>query len=233
MDIRYLYSFLQNIEDDDEKLDLIPNVHEQFKESDIMGLIPCLKLFEDEDSAASFFSTALQYFKLTHKSDSYIDIIQSFKPEHRLSVFVACNNNYIVPHDFQAMRNVLLMMDNDEDMVKVIGYYSDIHINNQLGFCEFLSEIFSSYTQFKKACSKLQISELIYINFYDEFIKRNYRIIINNKKMPYVKLGDQKTFCINDRVCCIKNINGTIRIFLDNSQILESSGEYHNAKIEC
>jgi hypothetical protein len=233
MDIRYLYSFLQNIDDDDEKIDLIENVHEQFKESDIMNLIPCLKLFQDEESAASFFSTALQYFKLTHKNDSYIDIIQSFSPEHRYTVFCSCNNNYIVPHDFQAMRNVLLMMNNDEDMVKVVGYYSDIHVNDQLGFCDFLSEIFSSYSEFKKACIKLHISDLISENFRDIFIKRNYRIIINDKKMPYVRIGDKRSFSTNGSQCVIENTNGNIRISIDNKLVFDSSGDYHFVKIEC
>lgn len=232
MDIKYLYSYLQNIEDDDEKLELIPNIYEQFKESSIMNLMPCMKLFQDEESAATFFSTALQYFTLTHTNDNYIDILQSFSQDYRYNVFSSCNGNYIIPHDYKTLLNLLSMMDNDEDKVKVIGYYSDIHINDQLAFCEFLAERFSSFSEFKKACGKLQISDLISGNFQNLFIKKNYRIIINNTKMPYVRIGDRRVFTIDNTRFTIKNSDGKIRVYIEDDLVLDSSGEYHYAKIE-
>lgn len=230
MDLKLLHSYLKNYTDD-EKLDIIPTIAKNYSKSDITDIILCFELFENEESVLTFLSLCIQYFKLSHRNDSYITIIDWFKL-YRYNAFTTCYNNYIIPHDINAFYTLIELMNDESDILKISDYFSDIYINDHLSFCNFVSTIFISYNEFKKICEKLRIGRLFYENFQDYFVKKNYSIIINNVKLPYIKIDDKGLFMIDNKWYAIYNSFDKIQIYANNTLIVESFGIFHNIKIE-
>lgn len=148
MDLKLLHSYLKNYTDD-EKLNIIPTIAKNYSKSDITDIILCFELFENEESVLTFLSLCIQYFKLSHRNDSYITIIDWFKL-YRYNAFTTCYNNYIIPHDINAFYTLIELMNDESDILKISDYFSDIYINDHLSFCNFVSTIFISYNEFKK-----------------------------------------------------------------------------------
>jgi len=49
MDVKYLYNYLQRENDFDDRIGVLSDMGHEFRASNVVDVLPCLKLFDDED----------------------------------------------------------------------------------------------------------------------------------------------------------------------------------------
>ena len=196
MDIKYLYSHIENVEQCD-RIDRLYAICKNFNECKTIDILPCITLFND-NQIYEFIEQALEFLNIKSDVDDCIAFIKSFKGYQRCEIFKIYYNFINVPLDVYAMCKILILLKhNDDDMLLVIDYFTEISITDKYELGILFAKLFVSYDNLKLACSKLLISEDIQEDLKDEHMFFNTSIIIHDQIIPYVRMYEYKNVNID------------------------------------